>query len=175
LTNTGAPLTGVRDGAAQWVDDDGDGDLDIFLTGTNGSNPVAQLYRNTNGSFAPVGTAITPVANSMAAWGDYDNDGDLDLLLSGRSSGGLITHLYRNNGGASFTNRNLGLPGLEQGAVAWADYDGDHDIDLLLTGNNGSGPFAALYRNESNSFTGDHFVNSGISLTGVDQSAVAWA
>lgn len=170
FTDIGAPLTGVRDGTVDWIDDDADGDLDLFLTGTNGANRIATLYRNTNGTFAAVGTGITPVTDSATAWGDYNNDGRLDLLLSGNSAGGLVSQLYRNNGNGSFTNVNAGLQGVQRGAVAWADYDDDHDLDLVITGHHGGGPFSILYRNDQGSF-----VNSGATLTGVDRSAVAWA
>ena len=32
----------------------------------------------------------------------------------------------------TFTNQNSNLPGLEGGAVTWADLDGDGDKDLIL-------------------------------------------
>ncbi len=171
FTNIGAPLTGTRDGAATWVDYDADGDLDLFLTGSDGSNPVANLYHNEGGAFVVVATGFTAVTNSAAAWLDYNNDGFLDLVLSGQASGVPVSLLYRNNGGASFTLINAGLVGLSHGDIAGADYDKDGDIDLLLSGSNGGGnPITILYRNENGTF-----VDSAISLTGVSASAVAWA
>jgi hypothetical protein len=62
-------------------DIDGDGDLDLFVTGFGGD----QLFRNNgDGTFTDV-TAQAGVANplwsSAAAFADVDNDGDLDLLV----------------------------------------------------------------------------------------------
>jgi len=171
FTNIDAPLIGMRDGAATWIDYDADGDLDLFLAGSNGSNPIANLYRNEGGAFvAIVGTGITALTNSAATWFDYDGDGFLDLLLAGESGGNKRSLLYRNNGGASFTEVNAGLVGVSHGAVAAADYDNDGDMDLLLSGFNGANPVTILYRNE-----GGRFVDSASGLTGLSASAIAWA
>ena len=62
-------------------DVDGDGDLDLFVTGFG----AEQLFRNNgDGTFTDV-TAQAGVANPLwsaaAAFADADNDGDLDLLV----------------------------------------------------------------------------------------------
>ncbi len=76
---------------------------------------------------------------------------------------------------ADFTDSGLGLPGVSESAVAWGDYDGDRDLDLLLTGcSSGGGGLcstgvARIYRNDSGTFTD---INAG--LTGMWNSAAAW-
>jgi hypothetical protein len=43
-----------------------------------------------------------------------------------------------------------GLENIEDGSARWGDYDGDGDLDVLLTGRDGnSNPFTAVYRNNS--------------------------
>ena len=77
-------LTGVNNSSVAWGDYDDDGDLDILLTGYDGSNTlVAKVYRNDGGVFVDIGAGLTGVNYSSVAWGDYDNDGDLDILLTG--------------------------------------------------------------------------------------------
>ena len=39
------------------------------------------------------------------------------------------------------------LPGVERGSVAWADYDNDGDLDVLLTGWTGSETVSKVVRN----------------------------
>ncbi|MGM0947255.1 MAG: FG-GAP-like repeat-containing protein, partial [Bacteroidota bacterium] len=130
-----ASIEGVRNGSVAWGDYDGDGDLDILLTGENSSsNRVSRVYRNDGGTFVDINAGLEAVAFSSVAWGDYDGDGDLDILLTGdNASGQRVSSVYRNDGG-TFVNINAGLEGVGGSSVAWGDYDGDGDLDILLTG-----------------------------------------
>ena len=82
---TSITLTGVAYSSVAWGDYDNDGDLDILLTGDNGSSRISKIYRNNgNNTFTEqTSIALTGVDSSSVAWGDYDNDGDLDILLTG--------------------------------------------------------------------------------------------
>jgi uncharacterized repeat protein (TIGR01451 family) len=174
-------LTGVASSSVAWGDYDNDGDLDILLTGTDSSfNPVARVYRNDGGVFVDSGTAddaLTGVQRSSVAWGDYDNDGDLDILLTGRDSGDIpVAKVYRNDGGFFVDSgpADDALTGVFFGSVAWGDHDNDGDLDILLTGYDSSfGRVAKVYRNVG-SAAGWSFVDSGVALTGVASSSVAW-
>jgi tetratricopeptide (TPR) repeat protein len=74
------PETRIIGMAATWGDYDGDGWLDLIVTGYGS----LILYRNESGSFARDGRL--PELDGYwagAAWGDYDRDGDLDLYVCG--------------------------------------------------------------------------------------------
>ncbi len=150
-------LTPTYDGVVAWGDSDGDGDLDLLITGNTGANgPVTALYLNTgNGTFFQVPSGTTRLINvrsSAAAWGDVNHDGRLDLALSGETTGGaLVTKLYRNDGNSTFTEIDASLIGVRAGALAWGDYNNDGALDLLMAGDTQSGPVTRLYRNNGDS------------------------
>lgn len=172
FTDIHAALTGVYFSAVAWGDTDNDGDLDVLLTGHDGTNtPVAKVYRNNgNSTFTDLNIELPGVQVGAVAWGDADNDGDLDILLTGSSLGGRVARIYRNEGNGSFTDMNAGLTGVSRGAVAWGDADNDGDLDVLLSGDNGSAAITKIYRNNGNS----SFTDVGAALTGVSYSSVAW-
>jgi hypothetical protein len=164
-------LIPVFQGSAKWGDADGDGDLDVLLSGlaevitpTNRLEvPTTVLYdhsRNGRGEhvFTPHPNLNLPgVFNGEVDWGDFDGDGDQDFVISGatRSSPPYnpITRLYGNEGG-TFTEVPTSLPGVFLGATRWVDYDGDADLDLSLLGDTGNGHFITrLYRNDGGTFT----------------------
>jgi hypothetical protein len=98
---------------------------------------------------------------------DYNNDGWLDLFLVGsaRAAAGAPLHaLYRNNRDGSFTDVTVaaGLEGKSygMGSVA-ADYDGDGDLDLLVTGHGAN----TLYRNNGNGRFEDVTTASGLAVS----------
>ncbi|MGQ9662875.1 MAG: FG-GAP-like repeat-containing protein, partial [Kiritimatiellia bacterium] len=165
-TDIGAPLLGVKDGAALWGDFDNDGDLDILLVG---NLAPTRLYRNDEGAFTNVAASFVAMNYASAAWGDYDNDGDLDLFLCGLAITVRTSKLYRNEGGGKFVEVSVVVPGVYLGSAAWGDYDNDGDLDLVLTGNTGAARITKIFRNDNGIFR-----DSEISLTGLSESSVAW-
>ena len=143
-----------------WGDFDGDGDLDVLVAGL-GKQDIAftTLYRNSGGTFTDSGISLLGLSRASAAWGDFDGDGDLDLAMTGLTSAGVTTtRIYRSDGGTTFTPLASTLLGVFGGNVAWGDYDGDGDLDLLVTGVTstvaGVGVAATrLYRNDAGVFT----------------------
>jgi len=133
-----------------------------------------RLYRNLGDRTFADTTDHAGVRDGSWGWGtdafDYDNDGDLDLVMTDGAADGEGSRqylegefgpvdltpfatdpprLWRNDGHGVFTEvaaaAGLTDPGLGQGAIAF-DYDGDGDLDVLLTHDCCAPP--VLYRND---------------------------
>lgn len=152
FTNVPIALPAVSLGAVAWGDFDQDGKLDILLTGYSQTGVVCQVWRNLgNGNFTNMNVGLPGVYQSSVAVADYDNDGRLDILLAGVDARtNLISQVWRNTGNWVFTNLNAGLPGVHYGSVAWADFDNDGRLDLLLSGlDTNSSPILRVYHNNT--------------------------
>ena len=145
----------VSSGATAFSDVNGDGSLDILITGENAANErIAKLYTNDGaGNFTD--RSITPfdgVYRSSIAFSDVNGDGAEDVLIAGsKTSFGnqRIAKLYLNNGSGGFVAK-AGNPfdGIWFGSVAFADVNGDGADDVLITGESDSGKSAKLYLND---------------------------
>ncbi len=133
----GLTLLGRSSRQNNWVDIDGDGDLDLFVTDRIGGN---KLFQNNGGKYsqiladAPISAARSTVG---ACWLDYDQDGDLDLFLANQS--GKEDSLFRNDSGAFVdVAAELGInsPGRDrtEGGVGCAigDFDNDGHLDIFV-------------------------------------------
>ena len=120
------------------ADYDGDGLIDIYLTGSDVDN---KLYRNLgNLKFEDVTEVAgvdgrirdTVVWSSGASFADIDNDGDLDLYVCNMASPNL---LFVNQGDGTFVEdtyiRGANYNGASKQAN-FCDYDRDGDLDFYL-------------------------------------------
>ena len=176
FTDIQAGLTGVSESASNWIDYNEDGAIDIFVTGDfynkNGQTISTKLYKNLrHDKFAQVYSPAINVYRGDFDWADYNNDGIKDLFIIGETNAGkLVSYLYKNNRTSNFIRVPLAIPGYRDGSVRWGDYDGDGDVDLLITGYTKKGPASSIYRNDRN----NRFVDISAGLPGVDYGIGTW-
>jgi thioredoxin-like negative regulator of GroEL len=144
-TGRKSPPPEAMGGGVGLLDFDGDGWLDVYLvqggpfpSGQLASQDGDRLFRNKrNGTFEDV-TQRSGLASfgrgygHGVAVGDYDNDGRPDLFVSRWRAYAL----YRNKGDGTFEDATTGA-GLGSGrdwptSAAFADLDGDGDLDLYV-------------------------------------------
>jgi enediyne biosynthesis protein E4 len=119
------------------------------------------LYRDITMA-SGVGSASRTRLGFGCLFADMDLDGHLDLVvanghiddtvrnISGNTGYAQAPHLFRNQGNATFSDvaaavgGGFAQPRVGRG-LAYGDFDGDGDVDLLMTTNNGS---PALFRND---------------------------
>ena len=164
------------------LDYDYDNDLDFDLywtTWPGGGQPEENaLYRN-NGGAVPIFTDVATgtMTTDAPGWGisanasDIDNDGWMDFFVTnGFDPGSGPNILFRNDQGSDFDDVTSSL---ENGAafdgrgVAFADFDLDGDVDLILTGDETD--TNRLWRNDSEN--DNHWLT--LELVGTDANASA--
>lgn len=171
-------LVAVSGGSIAFADVDGDIDEDLLIVGSDSSGArTSHLYLNDGmGNFTEkTGTPFEGVLASSVAFSDVDGDRDLDLLITGLADPfRQIAKLYLNDGMGNFTeDRDTSLDGVFQGAIAFADVDGDDAPDLVITGDNTSRDnIAKLYLNDG---MGDFTEETGTPFEGVFRGSVAFS
>ena len=149
---------------ASWIDFDGDGDQDLYVSNAASLFPNLFYVNEGDGTFTRIteGAIVDDpgIAAVGSCWADYDNDGDLDVFNAGAPN----SFLYRNDGKGTFTKITTGDIGDSSDrrgwSCAWGDYNEDGHVDLFVAHpagflgtpaisnsffkNNGDGTFSAV-------------------------------
>lgn len=119
------------------ADIDNDGRFDLFAANYG---PLGFFSNRGKGTFddrsAAWGIGIDSRYDACA-FADFDHDGKLDLYVNGTVTGGASWQdsLFRNTGSAFVDVTPPSIRRLQADhGVQWVDADGDHDLDLALTG-----------------------------------------
>ncbi|MDF3028299.1 MAG: Cadherin [Fluviicola sp.] len=171
----GTPFTAVHQGSVAFGDTDGDGDTDILLAGGGNSSVLARLYSNNGaGDFSTVaGTLFQGIAMGNAFLQDIDGDNDLDAFLIGGSGNSPSATFYTNDSGVFTPLIKSPFTGVLESTSAFADIDGDNDMDVLISGEDFSGSTVArLYTNDGN---GNYTIVPGTPFVGVSSGAIGFS
>ena len=153
------PFHQVLYSSSSFADVDGDGDLDVLVTGSTSREwpytASTRLYRLQ--SLGPVEYleehGIPDLHSAAMEWGDLDLDGDLDLVMVGVTSGDVPTTVVAyNNGDGTLESHTDLLDGIGYGDVAVGDIDGDLDPDIVLSGASDNGFVTRVMRNDNGVF-----------------------
>jgi hypothetical protein len=127
----------VKDGTTQFVDIDQDGKLDIIFSGQSSEGDVFRAYKNTGNidNFASIDIGLPAVRDGNFIFGDIFGEGRNDVIYSGTVTGqGTFSRIaYLPPGETKYIESNYDLF-VDNGKIGLADFDGDLDTDLVLTG-----------------------------------------
>jgi hypothetical protein len=127
----------VKDGTTQFVDIDQDGKLDIIFSGQSSEGDVFRAYKNTGNidNFASIDIGLPAVRDGNFIFGDIFGEGRNDVIYSGTVTGqGTFSRIaYLPPGETKYIESNYDLF-VDDGKIGLADFDGDLDTDLVLTG-----------------------------------------
>ena len=163
LANPQPNLVDVWAGTFASGDVDGDGDVDLFMSGITPARQ-AKLYLNDGiGNFSELASPMPPSSGGQSILKDLDGDGDLDLFFAGNGSAGAFTRVYINNGAGTFAQlTNNALPIITQGAE-FSDVDNDGDQDIIIS----FGSVADVYLNNGSAVFSPRGSSAFTPVTGV--------
>lgn len=163
-------LPELRESAVAWQDIDGDGDLDLAMSGLSSGGIIADIYQNNGTQFQALSSGIAGVTSGDLAWIDADADGDPDLLVTGTGATADVLALYLNDEG-SFSDAGYSWPPMANSSLAVADINKDGLQDFVVAGNDGTTPRVLL-------FVGDLITGFNqtdlTAATAVEVASLAW-
>ncbi len=149
------------------LDFDGDGLLDLFFAqggplvrGKKSPAPADQLLKNVGGGrFQDVSSAVGLTYKGYGQGvtvADYDGDGDPDIYVT-RYNGNTLWRNDRNQGRFVDVTESAGVAcGQWSLGAAFADYDGDGDLDLFVANYFAFDPARAPFRRDASTGAPDY-------------------
>ena len=130
----------VFNSVTEFEDLDGDGDLDLYISGNNdgGNGIFTRIYLNDGtGDFTQLSNPLLPQYQGRGtAIDDIDGDGDLDIIISTEDKNNqFVADTYLNDGSANFTpSGSTAFTPVKLAAVAFIDVENDGDADVIISG-----------------------------------------
>jgi hypothetical protein len=178
-----APETGLGDlvlrAGGMAVDDfDGDGLLDVMVTGYDVCDRLHYLHNDGSGRFSDrsVASGVSEIPGGLnIVQADYNNDGCMDLLvLRGAWQLPMPVSLLKNNCDGTFTDVTAKVGLRDQlyatQAAAWADIDNDGLLDLFIGNEQGQ---SRLFHQRSDGSFEDVTKAAGIDFKGFTKGITA--
>jgi hypothetical protein len=129
--NVGDPLGRGR--SVNWLDFDGDGDLDLFVGNKRRPERGNLLFSNQGDGFRKTEAGVSQKLLTVnSTWADWDLDSDPDLLVMQYPP--AHAKAYENRSGRFESVRLPGITDSSWHSAAWGDYNGDGWPDLHLVG-----------------------------------------
>ncbi|MFT7461799.1 MAG: hypothetical protein ACI9EF_000133 [Pseudohongiellaceae bacterium] len=170
VTASQMPVDNFNCQDVQFLDFDGDFDLDLALSGKGQGGKRGRLYLNDGSGNFSIDSAMNLLGTGATYeidYGDLDGDGDWDAAvqsINGQSEG------WGRNDGAGAVMPELTFPspnGNDDNEMALMDYDNDGDLDIFVSSLAGTGE--KVYRNNGNStFTNQNVIIQTISDSSLD-------
>jgi len=162
------------------IDINNDGILDAFVC--HDVEPNVYYLHDGEGGFTYYQGGLGDTSdggNYGSVWVDYDNDCDMDLFIAkcrGGDSDANINQMHRNNGDGTFTEvgETIGLAdNIQTWSSAWADYDNDGDMDVLIGASSNTNGSSKLMLNNGNGTFVDITEGSGWDF--YTSNSIEWA
>ena len=170
----GDAVMGTEKGQTMFVDVNGDGWLDIFVTGeavADGWNKQALIYVNDkNGGFSKVDANLRGTCKSGCEWADVNGDGFIEIIYAGETDNDSRSVVVINEGELTFSSHEDLLGRARGGAVVAAfDSNGNGFPNLSVMGyNDDGGPHFSIWNGLCNNRYANANPNAPANLTATE-------